>query len=81
MHIVWMIIVGFFIGLIAKFLMPGRQGGGFILTSLLGIIGSVVGTFIGQGLGWYNEGEPAGFIASVVGAMIFLLIARSFSKK
>lgn len=81
MHILWMIIIGFFIGLIAKFLMPGSQGGGFILTSLLGIIGSVVGTFIGQALGWYVEGEPAGFLASVVGAMIFLLIARAFARK
>lgn len=80
MHIIWMIIIGFFVGLIAKFLLPGRDGGGFILTSLLGIIGSVVGTFIGQGLGWYVEGEPAGFIASVVGAMIFLLVARAFRR-
>ena len=76
MGIIWTIIIGFFVGLIAKFLMPGKDKGGFILTTILGIIGSVVGTYIGQALGLYQVGEPAGFIASVLGAMIVLFIAR-----
>jgi uncharacterized membrane protein YeaQ/YmgE (transglycosylase-associated protein family) len=76
MSIIWAIVIGFIVGLIAKALMPGRDPGGFIVTVLLGIVGAVVATFIGQALGWYSQGQSAGWIASVVGAIIVLAIYR-----
>jgi uncharacterized membrane protein YeaQ/YmgE (transglycosylase-associated protein family) len=77
MSILWMIIIGFVIGLIARAIMPGRDPAGFIVTTVLGILGSVIAGFLGQSLGWYNPGEPAGLIASVVGALIVLFIYRA----
>jgi uncharacterized membrane protein YeaQ/YmgE (transglycosylase-associated protein family) len=76
MSIIGMIFIGLIVGAVAKLLMPGRDPGGFIVTILLGIAGAVVAGFIGQALGWYREGETAGFIASVIGAMILLGIYR-----
>lgn len=76
MGIIWTIIIGFIVGFVAKFLMPGKDGGGFILTTVVGIVGSVIGTYIGSALGLYAVGEPAGFIMSVVGAMLLLWIVR-----
>lgn len=73
----WTLIVGLIVGAIAKFLMPGRDPGGFIVTTLLGVAGAFLAHFIGQSLGWYNEGEPAGLIFSVVGAVILLAIYRA----
>lgn len=77
MAIIWTIIVGLVVGAIAKLLMPGRDPGGFIVTILLGIAGAFVGTFLGQAIGWYGEGDTAGFIASVVGAVILLAVYRA----
>jgi uncharacterized membrane protein YeaQ/YmgE (transglycosylase-associated protein family) len=74
MHYVWMAIVGFVVGLIARALLPGDQKLGLIMTSLLGIIGSIVAGFIGQAVGWYQAGQGAGFIGSVVGAILVLFI-------
>ena len=74
MSIIWAIIIGFIVGLIAKFLMPGRDPGGFIITALLGIVGALVATFIGRAMGLYAVNQSAGFIASVIGAMIVLFI-------
>ena len=76
MAILWTILIGFLIGLVAKFLMPGRDPGGFIITILLGIAGSFLAGVLGRAMGWYNEGEPAGFIFSVVGAILLLIIYR-----
>jgi uncharacterized membrane protein YeaQ/YmgE (transglycosylase-associated protein family) len=76
MSILGTLIIGFLVGLIAKFLMPGRDPGGFIVTILLGIVGAFVATYLGQSLGWYRPGEAAGFIGSVVGAIIVLFIYR-----
>ena len=76
MSIIWAIVVGFIVGLIAKALMPGRDPGGFIVTVLLGIVGAVVATFIGQAMGLYASGQSAGWIASVIGAVIVLAIYR-----
>ena len=76
MHLLWMIVVGLIVGAIAKLIMPGHDPGGIIITMLLGIGGSVVAGFIGRSIGWYTEGEPIGFIASVVGAIIILAIYR-----
>jgi uncharacterized membrane protein YeaQ/YmgE (transglycosylase-associated protein family) len=77
MHILWALIIGLFVGAVAKFLMPGKDPGGIIVTSLLGIAGSLIATFIGQALGWYREGQPAGFIMSVVGAVLLLSLYRA----
>jgi uncharacterized membrane protein YeaQ/YmgE (transglycosylase-associated protein family) len=74
MHYIWMAIIGFVIGLIARAIMPGTQSLGIILTSVLGIAGALLAGFIGQAMGWYTEGQPAGFIASVVGAIILLFV-------
>lgn len=81
MHIIWTIIIGFVAGTMAKFLMPGKDGGGFIITTLLGIGGALVADFLGRAIGWYNEGEGAGFIAAIVGAIIILSIFRFIKKK
>lgn len=72
----WTIIVGFFVGLIARMLMPGRDPAGFIVTSLIGILGSFVAAYIGSYLGWYFPGEGVGLVASVLGSMIVLLVFR-----
>ena len=77
LHFLWVIIIGAVVGLIAKFLVPGRDPGGFIVTPLIGIGGAVVATFLGQYLHFYEPGQNAGFIASVVGAVIILLIYRA----
>lgn len=76
MHFLWTIIIGFCVGFVAKLLMPGRDPGGFIITTLLGIAGAFVARYIGVALGWYSENDAAGFIASVVGAIILLAIYR-----
>lgn len=81
MGIIWTIIIGFIVGLFARFLMPGNDKAGFIMTTILGIVGSVVGTYIGQAMGLYTVGETGGFIASVLGAMIILFFARMLVKK
>jgi len=76
MHILWMLIIGLVIGAVAKLLMPGRDPGGFIVTTLIGIAGSLIAGFIGESLGWYRNGQGAGFIASVLGAMLLLFLYR-----
>ncbi|MFC0409126.1 GlsB/YeaQ/YmgE family stress response membrane protein [Roseomonas elaeocarpi] len=81
MSIIWAIIIGFIVGLVAKFLMPGRDPGGFIVTTILGIVGSVVATYLGQAIGWYGPGQGAGFIASVIGAIILLIIYRMVARR
>jgi uncharacterized membrane protein YeaQ/YmgE (transglycosylase-associated protein family) len=75
MGIIWTIIIGFLAGLVAKFIMPGKnEPSGFILTTILGIIGAFVASYLGQAVGWYRAGEGAGFIGAVVGAIIVLAI-------
>ena len=76
MGIIWTIVIGFIVGLLAKLLMPGRDPGGFIITVLLGIAGALVATYGGQALGLYQAGQPAGFIGSLVGAIVLLVIYR-----
>ena len=75
MGIIWTIIIGFIAGVFAKFIMPGdNEPSGFILTTILGIVGAFVATFLGQALGWYRPGEGAGLIGAVVGASIVLFV-------
>jgi uncharacterized membrane protein YeaQ/YmgE (transglycosylase-associated protein family) len=83
MGIIWTIIIGFVAGLIAKFVLPGRdyEPQGFILTTLLGIAGAFVATYVGQAIGWYRAGEGAGLIGAVVGAIIVLVVWGFFERR
>jgi uncharacterized membrane protein YeaQ/YmgE (transglycosylase-associated protein family) len=72
--IIMTFIIGLIVGIVAKFLMPGKDPGGFIITAIIGIVGSFVATWLGQAIGWYHAGQTAGFIGSVIGAIILLLI-------
>lgn len=82
MGIISTIIFGLVVGIIAKFLMPGKnEPQGFILTAILGIVGSFLASYIGQAVGWYQEGQPAGWIASILGAIILLVIYGMVFKK
>ncbi|WDU47915.1 GlsB/YeaQ/YmgE family stress response membrane protein [Taylorella equigenitalis] len=81
MSILWTILIGFVVGIIAKAIMPGNQGLGFVLTTLLGIAGSIVGVYAGQALGLYHVGEPAGFIGSVIGALLILFVLGLVTKR
>ena len=81
MGIIWTIIIGFFAGLLAKWLHPGKEDMGFIITVLLGIAGSFLATYGGQALGLYQPGQGAGFIASVLGAILLLVIYGLVVKK
>ncbi len=74
-------IIGLIVGIIAKFLMPGKDPGGFIVTAILGIVGSFVATWLGQALGWYQAGQTAGWIGSLIGAIILLVVYRMFTRK
>ena len=80
MWVISAIIVGLVVGAIAKLLMPGRDPGGFIITMLLGIGGSLLATWIGQQAGWYAPGQSAGWIASILGAIIILVIYRMVAR-
>jgi uncharacterized membrane protein YeaQ/YmgE (transglycosylase-associated protein family) len=75
------IIIGLLAGIVAKLLMPGRDPGGFIITTLLGMAGALVATWLGQAVGWYTPGEAAGFIGAVVGAIILLWIYRLVARR
>lgn len=77
MGILWTLIIGLIVGAVAKLLMPGRDPGGIIVTLLLGVAGAFLGTFLGQAIGRYGPNDGAGFIASVIGAMILLAIYRA----
>jgi len=82
MHILWTIIIGFIAGLIAKWIHPSpNEPSGFILTTLLGIAGAFVATYIGQAIGWYRADEGAGLIGAVVGAIIVLAIWGMFARR
>jgi uncharacterized membrane protein YeaQ/YmgE (transglycosylase-associated protein family) len=74
MHIVWTIIIGFVVGLVARALKPGDDKMGWIMTTILGVAGAMLAKFVGQQLGWYRPTEAAGFVASVVGAVLLLVI-------
>jgi uncharacterized membrane protein YeaQ/YmgE (transglycosylase-associated protein family) len=76
MGLITTLIIGLIVGAIAKFLMPGRDPGGFIITIVLGIAGAFVGTWLGQTMGWYTTGAQAGWIASIAGAMLLLFLYR-----
>jgi uncharacterized membrane protein YeaQ/YmgE (transglycosylase-associated protein family) len=76
MFVLGWILFGLVVGIVAKLLMPGRDPGGFIITTLLGIVGAVIGGFLGRALGFYGPGEPAGFLMATLGAVVLLFIYR-----
>jgi uncharacterized membrane protein YeaQ/YmgE (transglycosylase-associated protein family) len=80
-HLIGTIIIGFLAGLVAKLLTPGRDPGGFIVTTLLGIIGAFVATYLGQAVGWYRADEGAGFVGAVVGAIILLAVYHFMKRR
>lgn len=82
MGIIWTIVIGFLAGIIAKFIVPGpNEPRGFIMTTLLGIVGAVVANFLGQALGWYRIGEGAGLIGATVGAIIVLFVWGAITQR
>lgn len=81
MHWLWVFIVGLVVGLIAKMLMPGKDPGGFIITAILGIIGSVISTYVGEKLGWWGETGMVHFLGSIGGAIILLLLYHLLFKR
>ena len=82
MGIIWTIVIGFFAGVIAKFIMPGKnEPSGFVLTTILGIVGALVASFLGKTLGWYQPGEGAGFIGAIVGAIVVLFVWGLVAKR
>jgi len=80
MQFLWMCLIGLIAGALAKLIMPGRDPGGIFITMLLGIAGSLLAGFLGRSLGWYQEGQGAGLILSVVGAILLLAIYRMFKR-
>ncbi len=76
MGILGWIVFGLIVGVVAKLLMPGRDPGGFIVTIILGIVGALLGGFIGRAVGWYGPNDPVGFVLAVVGAIVLLVIYR-----
>jgi len=81
MGIIWTILIGFVVGLLAKMLTPGKDPSGFFITAAIGIAGSLLATYGGQALGLYNAGEPAGFIGSLVGAIILLVLYHLIARR
>jgi uncharacterized membrane protein YeaQ/YmgE (transglycosylase-associated protein family) len=82
MSILWTIIIGFVAGVIAKLIMPGKnEPSGFILTTVLGIVGAFVATYLGQAIGWYGPGQGAGFIGAIVGAIVILAVWGFLSRR
>lgn len=81
MSIIWTILIGFVVGLIARAIKPGNDSAGFIVTTVIGIVGSLIATYLGQAMGWYTAGQAAGFIASVLGAIVLLVVWGLIKRK
>jgi uncharacterized membrane protein YeaQ/YmgE (transglycosylase-associated protein family) len=79
--LLWEILIGLVVGVVAKFLMPGKDPGGMLVTIIIGIAGSIAATFLGQLVGWYRQGQSAGFVMSVLGAVLILWIYRLAKRK
>jgi uncharacterized membrane protein YeaQ/YmgE (transglycosylase-associated protein family) len=81
MGVLGWIIFGLIVGIVAKFLMPGRDPGGFIVTILIGIAGALVGGYLGRAVGWYREGDPVGFLMAVLGSIVLLALYRMLARR
>lgn len=79
--LLWEVLIGLLVGALAKFVMPGKAPGGILVTIIIGIAGSIGATFLGQLIGWYKQGQSAGFLMSVLGAVLILWIYRLFKSK
>jgi uncharacterized membrane protein YeaQ/YmgE (transglycosylase-associated protein family) len=80
LHIIFIILIGFLVGLVARWIGPGAHIQGFWVTALIGVVGSVLATYGGQALGLYRVGQPAGFIGSVLGAIVLLALVQLFGR-
>jgi uncharacterized membrane protein YeaQ/YmgE (transglycosylase-associated protein family) len=76
MGVIGWIIFGLLVGIVAKFLMPGRDPGGFVITAIIGIVGALLGGYLGRAIGWYREGDPVGFVVAVLGSIVLLALYR-----
>ncbi len=81
MEFLWMLIIGLIVGAVAKFIMPGKDPGGCLVTIALGVAGAFIAGLLGRSLGWYEPGDPVGFFASLVGAVLLLLVYRLATRK
>ena len=81
LHLLWEALIGLIVGVVAKFLMPGKDPGGIFITMGIGVVGSLVATYLGQMIGWYQEGQSAGFLMSVAGAVLLLFLYRLIKGK
>jgi uncharacterized membrane protein YeaQ/YmgE (transglycosylase-associated protein family) len=81
MHVIWTIIIGLLAGTVAKFITPGKDPGGLLMTTGIGVAGALIATYVGQAIGWYQAGQSAGFIGAVLGSIVLLLLYRVFKKK
>ena len=81
LHLIWIALVGLIVGALAKLIVPGKDPGGIIVTMVLGVVGSLVATWLGQLVGLYHEGDSAGFIMSILGAALLLVVYHFFRKK
>jgi len=81
MHILWTILIGLLAGALARFIVPGRDPGGFIMSIILGIVGAFVATYLGRAVGWYQPGETAGFIGATIGAILVLVVYHAIRRK
>jgi uncharacterized membrane protein YeaQ/YmgE (transglycosylase-associated protein family) len=81
MSVLGWILFGLIVGIVAKFLMPGRDPGGFIVTILLGIAGALIGGYLGRAVGWYREGDPVGFLMAVLGSIVLLALYRMLARR
>jgi uncharacterized membrane protein YeaQ/YmgE (transglycosylase-associated protein family) len=81
MSVLLFLLFGLIVGAIARFIVPGREPGGWVISMILGVMGSFLGGFIGRSLGWYRDGEPAGFVMSVLGAVILVAIYHAITRR
>ena len=81
LSLLWEALIGLIIGAVAKFLMPGKDPGGIFITMAIGVVGSLVATYLGQAVGWYQPGQSAGFIMSVAGSVLLLFLYRLIKGK
>lgn len=80
MHIIWILVIGLVVGALASLLLPGKDPGGIVITTLVGVAGSVLASLLGRAAGWYSATQAAGFVASVLGAMLLLAVYRVIAR-
>ena len=81
MHLIVFLIFGLIVGALARFIVPGKESGGWLVSLVLGVVGSVTGAFLGRAMGFYREGEPAGFIMSLAGAILLVIAYHAFARR